>query len=106
MAADKGGGGWGGGAELPVCLELNCGGLSSITILFAQRRGAKSLLAGLSPAFSSSLPLLGGACVFLPIFRAVVSQRRSFVPHIIGFDSQINKSVCSGSRKYVEQEYI
>lgn len=68
MAADKGGGGggWGvvWGAELPVWLELNCGGLSSITILFAQGRGAKSLLAGLSPAFSSSLPLLGGTVCF------------------------------------------
>lgn len=67
MAADKGGGGgcWVvGGAELPVWLELNCGGLSSITILFAQGRGTKSLLAGLSPAFSSSLPLLGGAACF------------------------------------------
>lgn len=67
MAADKGGGGgWVGGAELPVWLELNCGGLSSITIFFAQGRGTKSLLAGLSPAFSSSLPLLGGAACFCP----------------------------------------
>lgn len=65
MAADKGGGVLRfGGAQLPVWLELNCGGLSSLTILFTQRRGTNSLLARLRPVFSSSLPPLAGAQCF------------------------------------------